>query len=103
MLMERRGTARKQAKVQVYVFCPGQGTRRCKTANISGNGVYVHTDSVMCPKGIALELVFVIRRGTLIKIHRRWATVVHVSKSGAGMRFYGNTRPRVAARPQATS
>ncbi len=85
---ERRRSHRRRARVSIYVTLPGQKRQRCTTENLSAGGVFIRTDDRHVPQGVTAELVFVIRRGSVARLHRRWAVVTHASHRGAGLMLY---------------
>jgi hypothetical protein len=52
-------------------------------------GAFVKVGAVRIPEDRVIKLVFVLTVGSVIKIHRRSATVVHRSEKGLGMMFQG--------------
>jgi hypothetical protein len=52
--------------------------------NVSAMGVYVATEDLGLAIGTHVELVFAIELGSVIKLHRRGATVVHLRAGGTG-------------------
>ncbi len=87
---DRRKSQRRQASVSIYLTYPGQRRIRCRTQNLSAGGVFVQTSDASIPQGITVELVFVIKRGRIARLHRRWAVVTHVNRDGAGMMLYNH-------------
>lgn len=102
--MERRSKVRKPTAVRVYLSSPGQRIRRCNAKDLSVSGAFVEGEALGLARGLTVELVFVMERGSVIRIHRVPATVARVSKWGAGLMLPGYTRTRRSAiRPQAYS
>lgn len=97
---ERRKSQRKTATVDIWVTYPGHRRKRCRTANLSAGGVYISTEKVSVPQGITVELVFVVHRDRVIRLHRRWAVVAHVGNNGAGMMLYNGKNAFPWASPQ---
>jgi hypothetical protein len=87
--VDRRQTPRKRAAVKVYLSWPGQPPCRCWATDLSMTGAFVKVGAVRIPEDRVIKLVFVLTVGSVIKIHRRSATVVHRSEKGLGMMFQG--------------
>ena len=91
--MDRRIGARQRAIAKVYLSYPGLRVQRCKTSNLSFNGVFVETpDAALITRGKQVDLIFAIDLGDVIKLHRRKAIVAHVSRNGAGMTIENDRR-----------
>lgn len=91
--MDRRTGARQRAIAKVYLSHPGLRIQRCKTSNLSFNGVFVETpEAARITRGKQVDLIFAIDLGDVIKLHRRKAIVAHVSQHGAGMTIEHNHR-----------
>lgn len=91
---ERRLRPRKRVSIDVYVYSPGHSVRRCKTHNLSSNGVFVDVEKLGVGPGSTVELVFVIRRGPIIRVHRLWAIVARLTGNGVGMMLNRKVRPQ---------
>ena len=83
--MERRLHTRHRARTKVYVVMSGRKGRICKAKNLSANGVFVETENLGLRKGQQVQLAFAIDLGLVTKIHRRTATVAHVTRGGTGL------------------
>ena len=86
--MERRYSKRKSANVHVYVAFPGKETKRYKTMNLSAHGILIRTGKRQARPGAIASLIFVIRQGNVMRLHRRKATVAHVSNTSTGMMLH---------------
>jgi hypothetical protein len=95
--MERRYSHRKSATVHVYVSFPGKPLKRFRTINLSAHGILIKTGKRMARPGAIATLIFVIRHGNLIRLHRRKATVAHVSSGGTGMMLHHQAISRAAS------
>ncbi len=98
--MDRRIGTRQKAIAKVYLSHPGIGVQRCKTSNLSFNGVFVETPNAKhIARGKQVDLIFAIDLGNVIKLHRRKAKVAHVSQHGAGMTIenHKNSAPQKEA------
>lgn len=87
--MERRTGTRKHISVSAYVTWPGRRIR-CRASDISTTGVFVEMEGLPVLPGTAVQVVFVLARGEVVKLHRVSAVVARVSREGAGMRLYAN-------------
>ncbi|MEE8157374.1 MAG: PilZ domain-containing protein [Gammaproteobacteria bacterium] len=83
--MERRHHTRRRSRISVYLFRKGHHIRLCKAKNLSAAGVFVETHNMGLPPGSVVELAFVVRLGSITRIHRRTAKVCHVSRGGTGL------------------
>jgi hypothetical protein len=86
--MERRLGARRRISLNVYLIGVGRRLRRCRASDMSANGVFLESPSMHIPIGATVELVFVVQRNSIIRMHRLPAIVARVSKTGAGMILY---------------
>lgn len=86
--MERRLHTRHRARTTVYlVSLPGKRGHICRAHNLSATGVFIETAGLGLRQGQQVELAFAINLGSVTKIHRRTATVAHVSGGGTGLRM----------------
>lgn len=69
----------------MYITVPGGKKRICKAINLSATGVFIETSNLGLRKGQQVDLAFAINLGTVTKLHRRTATVAHVSRGGTGL------------------
>lgn len=69
----------------MYITVPGGKKRICKAVNLSATGVFIETSNLGLRKGQQVDLAFAINLGTVTKLHRRTATVAHVSRGGTGL------------------
>ena len=76
---------RRRSRTSVYVFRRGRPIRLCKAKNLSAAGVIVETHNMGLCKGTVVELAFVVRLGSITRIHRRTAKVCHISHGGTGL------------------
>jgi hypothetical protein len=83
--MERRLNTRYRGTGCVYVALRGQKPRRFRIGNLSARGVFVESPSFSLPLDTAVDLVFVVSIGKIVKIYHRKAIVAHRSKRGMGM------------------
>jgi hypothetical protein len=83
--LERRLHTRHRARTSVYITQPNGTKKLCRAVNLSATGVFIHTSNLGLRKGQQVELSFAINLGTVTKIHRRTATVAHVSRGGTGL------------------
>jgi hypothetical protein len=87
MSLERRLHTRHRARTTVYITVAGGKQRKklCRAINLSATGVFIETTNLGLRKGQQVELAFAIDLGTVTKLHRRKATVAHVSRGGTGL------------------
>jgi len=95
--MERRYSQRKPATVQVYVSFPGKSPRRYKTMNLSAHGILVKTGKRQARPGAIASLIFVIKQDNIVRLHRRKATVAHVTNTSTGMMLHHQTQNKAIA------
>lgn len=81
---ERRHTVRKRIAARAYMSWQGQ-PHRCRTRNISINGAFVETSALAPPLGARVELIFVLPRGSVIRVHRLKARIARVTRNGAAL------------------
>lgn len=60
-------------------------------------GVFLEIESLGLPAGTVVNLVFAVRIGEIIRLHRRRAVVAHVSDQGAGLMMQARSRARSSA------
>ncbi|HEC28708.1 MAG TPA: PilZ domain-containing protein [Gammaproteobacteria bacterium] len=94
--MERRYSSRKPATVHVYVAFPGSGAKKYKTMNLSAHGILVKTGKRQARPGAIASLIFVIRHGNVVRLHRRKATVAHVTNTSTGMMLHHQAQSKIA-------
>jgi hypothetical protein len=89
--IERRLHTRHRARTRVHIRCDGKPSRMCAAVNLSASGVAVKTDGMSLGLGAVVELSFAIELGTVVKIHRRFGRVCHISAgiTGFAMEPYG--------------
>lgn len=87
--MDRRNSMRKHARVQVRVRGPDGMTRWCRTANLSHCGAYLNGLDMNLRRGTPVEAVFVVTRGPVARLYRRWAIVAHCEPKGMGLMILG--------------
>lgn len=97
--MERRLLARSKVSTTVYLSVPGGRLHRCRARNLSAMGVFLEIKSLGLPAGTVVNLVFAVRVGGIIRLHRRRAIVAHVNEHGAGFMMQAQARSRI--RPSA--
>jgi len=95
--MERRYSQRKPATVQVYVAFPGKSPRRYKTMNLSAHGILVKTGKRQARPGAIASLIFVIKQDNVVRLHRRKATVAHVTNTSTGMMLHHQAQNKAVA------
>ena len=89
--IERRLHTRHRARTKVYIRCDGKPAKMCQALNLSASGVAVKTEAMALPLGAIVDLSFAIELGTVVKIHKRCARVVHIHSgvTGFAMEAYG--------------
>jgi hypothetical protein len=96
--MERRLLERSKVATTVYLSVPGGRFHRCRARNLSAMGVFLEIKALGLPAGTVVNLVFAVRLGDVVRLHRRKAVVAHVSEQGAGLMMH---RRRSTLRPTA--
>jgi hypothetical protein len=87
-MMERRWNARKAINLDIALYYNGLGMLRCMARDISLEGMFVETGSViMLPHNAPVEVVFDTREGKQWVQHRLPALVVRTADDGVGMMF----------------
>jgi len=94
--MERRYSQRKPATVHVYVSFPGRNPKRFKTMNLSAHGILIKTGKRHARPGAIATLIFVIRSDNIVRLHRRKATVAHVTNTSTGMMLHHQANSKIA-------
>lgn len=84
VIIERRLNVRHRAKTKVSIR-NGKESKMCLAKNLSATGVGVQTEGMGLKKGMKVELSFAIDLGKVTKVHRRMATVVHVTNGITGL------------------
>jgi len=99
-IMERRLNNRYRGSGRVYICTSGQGPKRLDIGNLSARGVFVESSGYSLPLDTAVDLVFVVKLGSVIKIYHRKAIVAHRSTVGMGMLLHRSVQrgPRPQAR-----
>lgn len=95
--MERRLLERNKVSTTVYLSVPGGRLQRCRARNLSAMGVFLEIKSLGLPAGTVVNLVFAVKLGDTVRLHRRKAVVTHVSDSGAGLMMHGRSQARPSA------
>ncbi|MDE1830270.1 MAG: PilZ domain-containing protein [Thaumarchaeota archaeon] len=92
--MERRLHTRQRAHTQVVIRY-GKGVRfKGNATNLSAGGVAIKTENLGLRIGSNVELAFIIKLGSIIKIHRRTAKVCHVHGGVTGLLMNSFIRAR---------
>ena len=84
---ERRLNPRKRTVGYVYVFWSRRTPLRCQVLNLSTAGALVDPRQLRIPKGRLIELAFIHRDGSVIRLYRRSAVVIRRSRDGLGLMF----------------
>lgn len=98
--MERRLLARSKVSTTVYLSVPGGRFQRCRARNLSAMGVFLEIKSLGLPAGTVVNLVFAVKIGDVVRLHRRKAIVAHVSDFGAGLMMQARSRARTGIASQ---
>lgn len=88
--MEHRLSMRKKVTLDVLIFRKEFPTVKGKIRNIGLEGMYVETEAVDFPEGVALEVEFAIRSNNEKQDVRQFhlpALVIHSSGKGMGLMF----------------
>lgn len=81
----------------VYLSVPGGRLHRCRARNLSAMGVFLEIKALGLPAGTVVNLVFAVRLGQVVRLHRRRAIVAHVSEDGAGLMMQARAKVRPSA------
>lgn len=83
--LEKRLHTRHRAKTKVHVRVGAfKEPKMCIASNLSANGVAIKTEGMGLTKGQVVELSFAIDLGLVVKIHKRTATVAHITSGITG-------------------
>jgi len=82
--IERRSHIRHRARTDVRIRKLSGQSKMCRAVNLSAQGVGIQTDDMGLLKGEIVQLVFAINLGSVSKLHRRTARVVHVRSGVTG-------------------
>jgi hypothetical protein len=91
-IVNTREHVRHRCKTKVQVVVKGLAPKMCQAVNLSANGVGIKTDGMGLRKGMKATLSFAIVLGAVVKIHRRIATVTHVTKGITGFTMEAYTQ-----------
>lgn len=88
----RRLHDRFQTKTVVRITSKGIRGKLCRAINLSASGAGIETHGMGLNKNQRIELTFIINLGTVQRLHKRMATVCHVTKgiTGVVMGRYGD-------------
>ncbi len=84
---EKRAHIRHRTKTRVSISAPGLAPVILRSTNLSATGVYILTAGLGLLPGTRAELTFVIPLGAVFKLHRRRATVIHLTNGGTGFKL----------------
>lgn len=99
-MIEKRLHTRHRASTRVRVSIPGRKSVICKAVNLSAAGCAIATGGLGLKKGQRATLTFLVKLGTITKMHIRTATVTHVTagRTGFAMDTYAPPTPGVLRR-----
>lgn len=90
---ERRLHMRHRARTRVQVTA-GDKRRLCRCVNLSASGALIDTGDMQLRKYQDVQLAFLIELGNIVKVHRRGATVVHVTGGKTGVHMGPYVEPQ---------
>lgn len=82
--MERRHCPRIGTRIHVRVRAPDRSVRWYWTTNLSQYGVFLSGGENL-REGTPVETVFVVQRGRIYRLYRRWGLVAHAEPDGMGL------------------
>ena len=82
---ERRQNPRDHGTGSLYIRQGKHPMRRYRIGNLSARGVFVETRGFTLPLDAAVDLVYVVSTGKIVKTYHRKAIVAHRSNDGIGM------------------
>jgi len=85
--MEKRWSKRKPITLDVVLFHNDLGLLRCKTRDISLEGMFLDTGKVSLPVEDPVDLDFILHSNGDTRLHHIRAKVVRVTPQGAGVMF----------------
>lgn len=86
--VERRGVTRHRANSRVAIRTRDGKYRFTTAVNLSATGVAVKTSDMGLAKNTSVDLVFAIRLGGVVKLHRRKARVAYVRNGITGFAMH---------------
>lgn len=84
--MEKRWSLRKSIQLDVVLHHDTAGVIKCKTRDISLEGMFIETDSQTLPVDDPVYLDFILQNGDN-KLHHIRAKVVRTTDNGMGVMF----------------
>ncbi len=89
---ERRRVGRGRVDSDVFLLIDGE-RRRHRASNLSAGGIFLEGAGRDLAVGHRVELVFPVTLRGVIRLHRKYAIVAHVTRSGVGMRLLDSPSP----------
>lgn len=80
----KRFHTRHRTNSRVFITPPNGKRVECRAENLCANGVAIRTNNLGLTPGMVCGIAFVINLGQVLKIHKRNARVVHVTKGLTG-------------------
>ena len=85
--MEKRWSLRKPIRLDVVLHHDGAGMLRCKTRDISLEGMFIEAENPVLPVDDPVYLDFILQNDSDNKLHHIRAKVVRVTDKGMGVMF----------------
>lgn len=85
--MEHRLSARKSLGIDVVVYYNGLGMLRCRSKDISADGLYVETSATRLPLNAPVEVAIAVKEDNHVVLNLVPAMVARVTDSGLGLMF----------------
>ncbi len=89
--INRRVCIRRSADITVYFSSastrPENRLKRFSVRDLSNMGAFIEMRPVNIHRDMRVHLIFALKLGSLVKLHRISAVVVHIARGGIGVRF----------------
>lgn len=83
---DRRRVGRGRVDSDVFLLLDGE-RRRHRASNLSAGGIFLEGAGRDLAVGHRVELVFPVTLRGIIRLHRKFAVVAHITPSGVGLRL----------------
>ena len=85
--MEKRWSMRKEIQLDVMLHHDRAGVIKCKTRDISLEGMFIETQSGTLPVDEQVHLDFILQNDNSNKLHHIRAKIVRTTDTGMGLMF----------------
>ena len=93
--MEKRWSTRKEIQLDVVLHHDGAGVIKCKTRDISLEGMFIETENSIFPIDEQVDLDFILQNDNSNKLHHIRAKVVRTTNAGMGV-IFREFNPRIS-------